>query len=105
DLLRDAERERIAKRTLERAKVRLGVNVRRVGFGPDSRFMWALPHCAPSDVAGNGAGGLGGQWHGTTAATENGVQRNIGRHTQRVASNGQGPDTLELRLEATRDEE
>ncbi|MFQ5496168.1 MAG: hypothetical protein ACE5EX_12400, partial [Phycisphaerae bacterium] len=48
-LARDAG---IAKRTLERAKDRLGVRSDRVGFGGDGQWRWAMPDSAePSKVA------------------------------------------------------
>src|SRR5207244_5202587 len=37
----------IGRRTLSRAKVRLGVRTERVGFGPGGHFVWFLPRiCA-----------------------------------------------------------
>jgi hypothetical protein len=43
DLLREAANEGISDRTLQRAKARLGVESKRVGFGRGSCVRWSLP--------------------------------------------------------------
>lgn len=43
DIKRDAEQAGIARRTLFRAKHRLGIEADRVGYGRDGKWFWRLP--------------------------------------------------------------
>lgn len=56
-VIKEAEKVGISKRTLERAKAALNVKQRRIGFGDDGRWLWRLPHTSP----------LGDQWDKTGA--------------------------------------
>jgi hypothetical protein len=49
DVLRDARRDGHAERTVKRAKLRLGVQSSREGFGPGSHVLWFLPDRPPYD--------------------------------------------------------
>jgi group II intron reverse transcriptase/maturase len=70
EVRREADAAGLAWRTVERAKRRLGVSVRRVGFGSAGAWEWVLPNQRPPDdiidrqensLAGNGElGGLCG---------------------------------------------
>jgi hypothetical protein len=54
DVLKEARRDGVAEITVRRAKSRLGVHVRREGFGPGSHVVWFLadrPPYDPDDVA------------------------------------------------------
>jgi hypothetical protein len=46
DLEQAAVAQGIAVKTLRRARAALGLNVRRIGFGPSGRFMWSLPRAS-----------------------------------------------------------
>lgn len=48
-----AKDDGIAPRTLDRAKQALGVVARREGFGRGGRWVWELPHSAPTDAIGH----------------------------------------------------
>jgi hypothetical protein len=60
-----AERDGIKSRTLDRAKADLGVEAVREGYASEGRWLWHLPHSAPTDpksakpneLADNGGGG------------------------------------------------
>ena len=49
DVKHTADRDGIKARTLDRAKVKLRVEAEREGFGKDGRWVWRLPHSAPTD--------------------------------------------------------
>ena len=46
--------QRIAARTLNRAKAELGILTLRYGFGPGAIYKWALPKSRAMDAAGHG---------------------------------------------------
>ena len=48
DVKAAADRDGIKSRTLDRAKSALGVMASREGFGTEGRWVWTLPHSAPS---------------------------------------------------------
>jgi hypothetical protein len=67
-MLKRANKTGIAEKTLRRAKKRLGVDSKRVGFGPDAVWTWSLKAATPvvadprpsmtindDDVTANGA--------------------------------------------------
>jgi hypothetical protein len=63
DVLSEAQGARIARSTLHRARERLGVRVRREGFGPGGRWLWSLPesqkpHRASPEPIDRHAGGV-----------------------------------------------
>lgn len=43
-----AEADGISKRTLDRAKQKLGVQATREGYANEGRWMWVMPHSAPT---------------------------------------------------------
>ncbi|MCZ6492672.1 MAG: hypothetical protein O6933_01190, partial [Planctomycetota bacterium] len=48
DVKHTADRDGIKARTLDRAKATLRVVAEREGFGKDGRWVWRLPHSAPT---------------------------------------------------------
>jgi hypothetical protein len=53
-----AEADGIKSRTLDRAKKDLGVMATREGFGSDGRWVWYMPHSAPTPTKDAKPGGL-----------------------------------------------
>lgn len=70
DIIRSANDAKISTRTIERAKLKMGVVHKRTGFGPGSRMIWQLPPYSPTEAYIQNHGGYEGETEDKAPSTK-----------------------------------